>query len=78
MTREEKEHIVKIMDDCVSKLREHVDNVQILCNTVDDGNTIAWKSGYGNWYARMAQVQELVRENDERDRFEVRRSEDED
>jgi uncharacterized phage-like protein YoqJ len=75
MTEAEKDHIRKLADECVSKLREHVDNVQILLSTVDEGHSIAWQSGYGNWFARIGHAQEFVRINDERERCGVRQEE---
>lgn len=56
MIDKDKNHIRAIMDERVSKLREHVDNVQILCNTTDEGYSISWQSGYGNWWARVGHV----------------------
>lgn len=59
----EKQHIVDLVDECVAKIREHVDSVQIFVNKqLEDGtsNTMFYERGAGNLYARHGQVYEWL------------------
>ncbi len=53
----------KLIDDCMHRIREHVDTVQIFITLHgDDGKeTLTYDVGSGNFYARQGQVEEWVR-----------------
>jgi hypothetical protein len=59
-TLSNEEQRVAIVNQAVDMLGEHFDNVQIFCNTVEDGETYRVKNGRGNTYARLAQAQEWL------------------
>ena len=40
----------------IAQLAEHFDTVQIFCTKSEGKNTVQWKDGVGNWYARYGQV----------------------
>jgi hypothetical protein len=51
----------KILDSAITQLSEHFDAIQIVaCYMSPDGNTIGFKSGSGNWFARVGMCQEFV------------------
>lgn len=57
------EEITKIVQECATKIAEHVDTVQIMV-TFHRGGEVLTKSyeyGIGNFYARQGQVDEWLR-----------------
>ena len=61
MTDEEfRKHNQTIVGKCVSDLMAHFDNVQIFVTRVDDGMTMGYARGDGNWYARIGHVTEWI------------------
>lgn len=44
----------------VNALAEHFDTVQVFCTLVGDDGTHSFRSGAGNFYARMGQVKHWV------------------
>lgn len=58
----ERDRLLGIVKSHCASLREYFDNVQIFCNTVEDGgeNTASFNYGGGNWHARKNQVREWV------------------
>lgn len=59
---QEKERIKKVVDDCVSRIKEHVDAVQIIIShhNDDSNNTMSYEKGSGNWHARIGVTQEWL------------------
>lgn len=62
MTNDEADQKSRLIDEHVSQLGEHFENVQIFCNALhDDGQaTRTFARGSGNWCARYGQIREWV------------------
>lgn len=64
------DELLKIVRDHVTRLSEHFSTVEIFVTRdpveVGDnaGDTVAMRAGSGNWYARLGQIEEFVREQD--------------
>jgi hypothetical protein len=74
MTREE---TIALVDQCVSKIREHAESVRIFATfETQDGqaDTRAYDSGAGNYYAQKGQILEWL----EIERLRVKRQLEED
>lgn len=62
MTPDERQ---RVLQDHVAMLREHFDNVQIFCSSVDDEDTTKYHAaGSGNYFARLGQVRDYVTKRD--------------
>lgn len=65
MTHEEK---LRMLHDTCTRLSEHFDNVQIFASvnpaSIGEaaGDTSSYRSGVGNWWARLGQVRDFVDE----------------
>ena len=65
MTHDER---LQLLKDTCTRLSEHFDNVQIFasCNPSEvgeaAGDTNTYRSGIGNWWARIGQVRDFVDE----------------
>lgn len=59
---QEKDRIKKIVDDCVAKIGEHVDAVQVIVShhNQDASNTMSYEKGSGNFHTRLGSVQEWI------------------
>lgn len=69
----EQEAIGKLVGDCVARLGEHVESVEILVTYRNkDGNESGYHKGSGNWYARYGQLREAMLVWDEYARIEAR------
>lgn len=44
----------------VSQLMEHFSSVQIVATLVTDKNTVGFKRGAGDWYARIGMAREFL------------------
>lgn len=53
LTAEARRHAVQLM--------EHFDSVQIICTKHAPDGTATYRSGDGNWYARVASTEEFLR-----------------
>ncbi len=58
----EKERIKGIVDECVSKMGEHVDAVQVIVSyhNTDANNTMSYEKGAGNIHTRIGVVAEWM------------------
>lgn len=58
----EKAAITKIVDECVSKIKEHVDAVQVHVShhNSDLDNTMSYERGGGNMHTRLGVVKEWL------------------
>jgi len=58
----EKERIKGIVDECVAKIGEHVDAVQVIVSlhNNDIKNTMSYEKGSGNFHTRIGVVSEWV------------------
>lgn len=57
-------------------LSEHFDTIQVFATRYegdDDGNTVSWCQGSGNWYARFGLVTEWVEKKREGARIDERK-----
>lgn len=59
---QEKQTIKQIVDDCVMKISEHVDAVQIIIthHNTEVGQTMSYEKGRGNIHARIGVASEWV------------------
>lgn len=59
---QEKERIKKIVDDCVAKIGEHADAVQVIVShhNHDSNNTMSYDKGSGNFHTRLGSVHEWI------------------
>lgn len=59
---EEKARIKKIVDECVAKIGEHVDAVQVIVSqhSPEVNNTMSYEKGSGNFHTRLGAVSEWV------------------
>jgi hypothetical protein len=76
MTDDLKNKQNELVQECVNKLSEYFDSVQIICTAHDDngdGSTWVRCKGHGNYYSRVAVCREFVLKADEQSREEVRR-----
>ena len=66
-TSEESEReISELVDQCVARLMEHCDAVQIFVSVQDkDDKTSVYRGGRGNYFARLGMVKEWVRDQTE-------------
>lgn len=66
-----------VIDECLNKLAEHYDCVQIFASRhdVDDNEkkTLGSDRGKGNWFARYGQVKEWVIREEEATRINTRK-----
>lgn len=72
----ERDAIVKLTQDCASKLAEHVDSVQIFVTKHSDHgghNTMSYEYGLGNFYTRQGHIDEWLVIQREYQRAEARR-----
>lgn len=72
---------VAVLDDCLRRLREHFENVQIFCNKEgmdQDDETGSVSKGRGNWFARYGQVVEWTVRQNEHSKCRARRDDEED
>lgn len=61
------DEIATVIDRCIARLREHCDSVQIFCTRLDEnGDTLNFNLGSGNWFARFGQVVEWTHRETER------------
>lgn len=57
----EKAAIVKLVDECVAKLGEHIDVVHILvCHGNANKTTMTYEKGCGNFHARLGMIFEWL------------------
>lgn len=49
-----------LIQQCLDRLGEHFDAVQILASYGDSGNTGCMTFGCGNWYARQGMAHEFI------------------
>lgn len=56
----EREALEKMMEECLAKLGEHFDAVQILATRHEDKKSESIHKGTGNWYARFGMVHEFI------------------
>lgn len=64
MTTEEKRSA--LVDECINKLGEYFETVQIICTVYEPGNgTFCCKRGTGNAYARGESCREFIAEVDQ-------------
>lgn len=71
MTEERDQHIKRIDDHC-HQLMERYDSVQVFVTKhteIENGGTIHFNRGCGNWMARYGQIQEWMIYEDERIRI---------
>lgn len=54
------------VDAAIAMLREHFDDIQILASVDDDGRTVEYFTGIGNFHARVNMAREFVIANDAR------------
>jgi hypothetical protein len=47
---------IKLADNAIARLMEHVDHVQILMSWQEKGETVFVSHGAGNWFARTGQA----------------------
>jgi hypothetical protein len=64
MTDEEQEQLVQ---ETATKLAEYFDCVQILCSRHENGETIGYAKGSGNWFARKQMCTDFVDRNKQSD-----------
>lgn len=59
---QEKLRIKTIVDECVSKISEHVDAVQVIVShyNLDANNTMSYEKGAGNFHTRLGSVHEWI------------------
>jgi len=76
----DKERITQIVNDACTRIREHVDSVQIFVTFhAEDGETTSgYNAGRRNFYARQSQVKEWVRFQHEFQRCQAKREDSED
>lgn len=53
----------KVLEDCLHRLGEHFDAVQILATRVQEGWTQRCVRGTGNFYARLGMAHEFIQED---------------
>lgn len=58
----EKDAIKKIVDECVTRIGEHVDAVQVIVShhNTDTNNTMSYEKGSGNFHTRLGVIVEWV------------------
>lgn len=56
---------LKIVEDCVARLREHFETVEIFVTTIREKRTRSLNSGAGNYYARIGQIKEWIIRDEE-------------
>ena len=57
MADEIRDHDESAINRCLLELRKHFDTVQIFVSRQDGMSTVGGSYGYGNWFARVGQVQ---------------------
>lgn len=62
----------QMIQTALNTLAEHFDTVHIFTSHHEGGSTLVQSNGTGNFYSRLAQIQEFVIRQDERVRQEVR------
>lgn len=79
-TENDRDRLTEILKQHVSKLCEHFENVQIFASNLEQGGdyTCSFKSGAGNWHARLAQAREWVLSSDEQVKEKARKDFEED
>lgn len=68
----ERERIIKLVDDAASSLLEHCDSVRIFVTMPSQDtalNTASYSSGRGNYHAQVGQIKEFIIRDDERIRI---------
>jgi hypothetical protein len=60
MSDEQRDELVSMLKRHCVQLTEHFDSVQIICTKQMPDGTGSYRWGEGNWYARMASVEEFV------------------
>ena len=61
MPDEIEEHDQQFIKDILSQLRRHYPTAQVFITREEPGGeTLAYSTGYGNWYARFGQVTEWL------------------
>lgn len=75
-----KDHDQEIVRRALDLLGEHFDNVHIFVNRHEGENehTVGYQKGTGNWWARVAQIEEWVETQRERTRIKARQDEEDD
>lgn len=54
------EDVQRIVDECVARIAEHVDAVQIMVSWNEEAMTQCLKRGAGNWHARQGMAHEFI------------------
>lgn len=62
-----RKHSEGVVNKAVHELMAHFDNVQIFVTRVDDGETMGYASGSGNYYARIGHVTQWLDRQSDRD-----------
>jgi hypothetical protein len=57
----------ELLDNCLAKLSEHFDHVQILATWDDSESTMTLERGAGNWYARQGMAQAFINRDQAQD-----------
>ena len=71
---------LEIVKKHCDELTEHFDTVQLFCTMHEDEgdkNTLSFKFGKGNWFARYGQIREWVVKQDEGAKIETRKESEE-
>lgn len=78
-TSDQHDSDLRMVRECVDKLGEHFDSVQIFCTRHEsgqEGGTINIPLGTGNWFARYGQIRNWINKEEESSREEIRREND--
>jgi hypothetical protein len=52
---------MQLLDRAITMLSEHFDNIQILASSIDEnGDTLSFQRGRGNWHARLGQMRAFL------------------